>query len=78
MLNDIAWEIIDHWITKEYGGDEDALRDEVGNLNDYAYRIANAIEMHDRHSRHKTLRITARDASLAVRKGLLCHKLEYH
>jgi len=47
MLNDIAWEIIDHWITKEYGGDEDALRDEVGNLNDYAYRIANAIEMHD-------------------------------
>lgn len=45
--NDTAWQIIDYWIENEYDGDKDALIDEVGNLDDYAYRIAKTIERHD-------------------------------
>lgn len=45
-LNDTAWEIIDHWIKNDYGGDKAAMIDEVGNLDNYAARIADAIEQY--------------------------------
>jgi hypothetical protein len=46
-LNDTAWKIIDYWTESDYGGDKAALIDEVGNLDDYAARIADTIERHD-------------------------------
>lgn len=45
--NDIAQQIIDHWVANDYGGDRAAMIDEVGSLDDYAMRIVETIEQYD-------------------------------
>lgn len=43
-MNDLAWKVIDHIVAKEFDGNKQALIDEVGNLNDYAAAVAEALE----------------------------------
>ncbi len=44
MYNDVAWKIIDYWVNTDYKGDQNSLVEEVGNLDEYAYRIATVLE----------------------------------
>lgn len=41
--NDLAWKIIDEMVANDYD-DRDSLVEEVGDLNDYAYRLEQGIE----------------------------------
>ena len=46
MLNihELAWDLIDVMIEREYEGSKDALIEEVGDLDEYSFRIVDTIE----------------------------------
>ncbi len=42
--NDIALKIIDYWVENDYDGNKNKLISEVGNINDFVYKVALVIE----------------------------------